>query len=350
MQEKNALISVIMPVYNIQKDVRTFKNAVRSVLQQTYRNIEFLIVNDGSTDGSEAILNKLEQDDCRIICICKENGGVESARREGLQRAKGDFVFHMDQDDLLDSAALEKMADAAHKTLADVVVGRSVHFYGIKQFAKYPSAQEKEITLSNKDFMKKYYKGFFGNSLFPVQIWNKLYRRSFLESIPEPPKTNLYNEDFNYNIHVLPEARKIVWIPNVTYFYRWGGFTCKKIEHLQEVALSCYRIEMEQIKKYDLWEFEPSTCIELLNFMNSAIYQEIQFEEDKGEKVEKVCREILSYPEVKHAISVVQEKSQYRNEHINKMLINDIEGWICCNRKKAKSERIKIVLKRLLTR
>lgn len=346
---KKALISVIMPVYNIRKSAFVFRNAIHSVLQQSYHDIELLVVNDGSTDGSEEILNKMAQNDNRIVCIFKENGGVESARREGLRRAKGDFVFHMDQDDLLDSAALEKLVNAAHTTSADVVVGNSARFYGIKQFAKYPAAKDKEIILSNKDFMKTYYKGFFGNSIFPVQIWNKLYRKSFLDSIPEPPKTNFYNEDFNYNIHVLPEAKKIVWIPDVTYFYRWGGFTCKKIENLQKVALSCYQIEMKQIEKYSLWDFEPSTCIELLNFMNSAIYQEIQFEKEGGQ-IKKACIEIMSYPEVKQALLVVKEKSKYRNAHINKMLIGDIDGWISCNTEKAKREKIKITLKRLLSR
>ena len=222
------MVSIIVPVYNIV-GMRSFKATIKSILAQSYCDFELLLVNDGSTDASADILSNIAEKDSRIKIITKENGGVESARRAGICAAKGEFIFHMDQDDLLSGDAIEKLQRAAEENQADIGVGTNVHFFALKRIAKYPKDGEERV-LSHAEFMEKYYHGFFGKSLFPVSIWNKLYRKSFLNSIEEPPRTGLYNEDFNYNIHILPEANKIVWIPDVTYYYRWGGFTCKKIK------------------------------------------------------------------------------------------------------------------------
>ena len=175
------MVSIIMPVYNIEK-MSAFKAAVKSVLKQTYHDIEFIIVNDGSTDTTEEILSNLKSKDSRIIVIVKENGGVESARRVGIHSAHGDYLFHMDQDDLLANDAIEKLVKASEMNQADVVVGSNVHFYGWKRLGKYPHNREC-IVLNQKEFIHNYYIGFFGQNIFPVQIWNKLYRKSFIDTI-----------------------------------------------------------------------------------------------------------------------------------------------------------------------
>lgn len=205
--EDRQLVSVIVPVYNIQGILRHFRKAVQSVLLQSYNRLELLLINDGSTDNTETILNDFGKKDSRIRVFHKSNGGVESARRYGLSVCKGDFVMHMDQDDLMHKRAIEKHYTMITNNNADITIAESKRFIWNKHIAKSIKYFTKSVDISNHDFMEKYYIGFFGKNLFPVNIWNKMYRKSFLESIYEPPCTGQINEDLMYNMHVFPSAK-----------------------------------------------------------------------------------------------------------------------------------------------
>ena len=95
----NPCITVIVPVYNV-KDY--LPQCIESVLQQTWRNFELLLIDDGSTDGSADICNLYAEEDLRIRCVHKENGGVSSARNRGLDEAKGEYISFLDSDDYFD--------------------------------------------------------------------------------------------------------------------------------------------------------------------------------------------------------------------------------------------------------
>lgn len=100
----NDLVSIIVPVYNANI---TIKKCIRSLKEQTYRNIEILIIDDGSTDDSMDICEKLAKDDNRIIVISKRNGGVSSARNEGLKRANGKWIVFVDSDDYINNNLIQ---------------------------------------------------------------------------------------------------------------------------------------------------------------------------------------------------------------------------------------------------
>lgn len=317
-------ISIVIPVYNISAAKRQFLKALDSVLSQTYKNLEVIIVNDGSTDGTAQILFEQSMKDSRIRVISKENGGVESARRRGIAEARGEYIFHLDQDDLLTKDALKTLHTAAVKYGADVVIGQSKHFYLIPAIGKAPKPNE-DIIMNQEQFMNQFYHGFFGQSIFPVQIWNKLYKKSFLDSIPDPPCVGKYHEDLNYNLHVLPNAECIVWLSKLTHYYRWGGFTTRPIKDLEQVALSCYRIKMNKIAEMGLQSFEYSTAVELLNYINSYFYQICKYDGPGALKVRLLP--VMNLDEVQEAMQTVQ-KGNYRNEHINYMLNHDYEELI----------------------
>ena len=211
-------ISVIIPVYNIEKKKAVFLMCLYSVLKQTFDNIEVILVNDGSTDKTSSILKKIRGKDKRIKVINKENGGVESARRKGLCYVEGEIVIHMDQDDLLRKDALEIMYNYIEESKADIAVADSVKFVWMPciNWGRHMYWVESKV-ISHEEFMNNYYKGFYGINIFPVNIWNKLYRRSFLEAYSEPPITGFYNEDLSYNLHVMPNAKKIVLIAEKLY-------------------------------------------------------------------------------------------------------------------------------------
>ena len=130
-------ISVVMPVYNIEHIRKKFLTAINSILNQTYKNIELILVNDGSKDKTQIILEDKRKKDVRIKIIEKENGGVESARREGLKYVTGEFIMHMDQDDILDKSAIEILYDEIIRKDADVVVADSIRFILFPKMKKY---------------------------------------------------------------------------------------------------------------------------------------------------------------------------------------------------------------------
>lgn len=228
MKRDREMISVIIPVYNIMKQKKHFKRAVKSVLTQKDVELQLILVNDGSRDESRKVLEKFADKDTRIKVIHKENGGVESARRRGIAESDGEYIFHMDQDDILKKNALNLLLTSIESEQSDIVVANSERTLGIIKNKTIPECMRARRTLTHSEFMKELYISFFGINKMPVNIWGKLYRKSFLENQPEPPLTGQINEDLSYNMHVFPYAKKITLLPDIIYSYRWGVYiTCR---------------------------------------------------------------------------------------------------------------------------
>lgn len=111
-------ISVIVPVYNVEDYL---EECINSILGQTYKNLEIILVDDGSTDNSSKICDIYEKKDKRIKVIHKENGGLSSARNEGLKYRTGEYISFVDSDDFIDKTMYEKLYSAIKKYDADVV-------------------------------------------------------------------------------------------------------------------------------------------------------------------------------------------------------------------------------------
>ena len=107
-RDDKPLISIIVPVYNLEQYVETF---VKSLKEQTYSNIEVVIVNDGSTDSSLDKINQYTNNDARFIIISKENQGVSLARKTGIEGSNGQYITFLDADDILMPEVIEKMVD-----------------------------------------------------------------------------------------------------------------------------------------------------------------------------------------------------------------------------------------------
>ena len=117
----DSVISVIIPIYNMEAYLA---RCLDSVINNTYRNLEIICIDDGSKDGSLEILRQYEKKDSRIVVIAKENGGVSSARNAGLDRMTGEFVVFIDPDDFVHPQFFELMLQAQQETGADYVMGR----------------------------------------------------------------------------------------------------------------------------------------------------------------------------------------------------------------------------------
>ena len=131
-------ISLIVPIYGVEKYIGKF---AESALEQTYQDIQFIFVNDGTKDRSMEILNGLIDGKYshlreRILIIDKENGGLPSARKAGLEAAEGEYILFADSDDWLEREAVEKVMSKAQETDADIVYFDIVKEYGHKKSIK----------------------------------------------------------------------------------------------------------------------------------------------------------------------------------------------------------------------
>ena len=167
-------ISVIIPVYNVEQYL---ERCVKSVINQTYKNIEIILVDDSSTDSSLEVCNKLAQKDSRIKVIHKENGGLSSARNVGLDVAKGKYITFIDSDDVPEVTWAEKLYNAAKANDADIA------FSGYDRVdldtEKVVATEMTQYGTMNKDVD--------WNDDFIVyanpSLWNKIYRRDLVKDL-----------------------------------------------------------------------------------------------------------------------------------------------------------------------
>ena len=114
----NSLVSVIVPIYNVEKYL---ERCISSILEQSYNNIEVILVDDGSNDGCPIICDKFERKDARVKVVHKPNGGLSSARNAGLEQMKGEYITFIDSDDWVEVNFVERMVEAISKSKVDVV-------------------------------------------------------------------------------------------------------------------------------------------------------------------------------------------------------------------------------------
>lgn len=209
----NDKISIIIPAYNIENEIT---RCVESILGQTYHNIEIILVNDGSTDGTLNVLQELSQRDPRIRVINKSNEGVTRARLDGVKAATGDWIGFVDGDDYVEPMMLETLLENAYQYDADishcgyqmVFPSRVDYYYNTGRVV-----QQDHIT-GLKDLL-------IGAFIEPG-LCNKLFKRDLFKKIIESNAMNLEirnNEDLLMNFYLFREAKKSVFIDRCFYHY-----------------------------------------------------------------------------------------------------------------------------------
>lgn len=211
----NGLISVIIPVYNAEKYL---KECIESVLDQTYRHFEIIIVDDGSTDKSSIIIDDYSKRDDRIHAYHKENGGVSSARNFGIDKAQGNYICFIDADDIIENIYLEALYDALQEE-ADSSVG-GFEYINVPKGKEVIVVPDKKVIkglnesiLDFLDFEKTDWQRYMVNRLFRISII-KHHNLRFREDI-------YYKEDGLFLIEYLCASNGIVgYTDNIIYLYR----------------------------------------------------------------------------------------------------------------------------------
>lgn len=201
------LISVIVPIYNIGKFV---EKCIETIANQTYKNLEIILVDDGSTDKSGKICDKWKEKDNRIKVIHKKNEGVSIARNTGIKEANGAYFFFVDGDDYIDLDIIENLYRSLKENNTQIAISGHYH----------TTYSEKVKLYSNQNFvsepeetMKRLLRF---DDIYPV-IWGKLYKREIFEQIEFPP--GKINEDAAVVYLLLDRAEKVSHIDKAGYYY-----------------------------------------------------------------------------------------------------------------------------------
>lgn len=207
--DKVCIVSIIIPVYN----VKTYLNeCVESCIMQSYDNIEILLVDDGSTDGSGKLCDELSLSNKRIKCIHKENGGLSDARNCGIEHSLGDYIMFVDSDDVISDSIVEELLGLIIENQADVSVCGIAHFVDGNKPNFVNSSQVE--TMLNEDTLID----FLYQKKISTSSCAKLYRRDLLKEIRFIKGQRF--EDNPFLFKVFNESSKVVFSNSLKYGYR----------------------------------------------------------------------------------------------------------------------------------
>lgn len=216
------LISVIVPVYNIESEY--LERCIRSICNQTYKNLEIILVDDGSNDGSGIICDKFAMEDSRIRVFHKENGGSSSARNLGIKEAKGEYIGFIDSDDYIESDMYELLAGAVEKYNAPMAqISRDEIDETGMRMPDICIPPKEELRITSEDMMRELLMH-RGDCSYCTRITHKAL---FVDR--EFPVGKL-NEDFYLLTHMLTDITHLVILPKQCYhvFYRMNSNSRKK--------------------------------------------------------------------------------------------------------------------------
>ena len=234
-------VSVIMPVYNVEKYVR---ESIESVLSQDYREFELIIINDGATDGSGRICNEYLHD-ARVKYYVKANGGLSSARNEGLKYITGDYVTFIDSDDCFAPGYISTLVRLKEETSADLAVA-SYHCFTELSNAD-PSISRKIKMFDGKHYVR----AMFGPQMIGAYAWGKLFDSSAFRGRAFP-EGRLY-EDILTTPYIIYDMKKIAYSCSELYLYRQreGSILQKYTPSRSDELYAISRIVDYGIKKHD---------------------------------------------------------------------------------------------------
>ncbi|MCH4154671.1 MAG: glycosyltransferase [Muribaculaceae bacterium] len=223
------MISVIIPVYNCKRHIAS---CVNSVIAQTYKDFEIILIDDASTDGTTDTCQQIaNRHSCINYIRNPKNKGLYANRLLGISLANGEYITFIDSDDSIHSRSLASLLEAIERAKADIAQMNLSHFLSISGLRFYRSHVENVLPqiIEGKDIRNNYIQSFLGNDhLIPVNVCGKLYKTSLLKSFLWEAYPEMWGEDRFFNLQVFHHVQRLAITPLCGYFYRWGGMTSSK--------------------------------------------------------------------------------------------------------------------------
>ena len=289
------LVSVIVPIYKVEKYL---DNCVKSILNQTYKKLEIILVDDGSPDSCPELCDKFAEADKRIKVIHKNNGGLSDARNAGIDMATGDYITFVDSDDFLLEDMIETLYCLSEKYKADFVMCKKMDCGDDDTISTIvpPSDSSNIKVFEGCEKMAAYLK----TNQIETTAWKKLYRRYLLDDI-RFPKGKIHEDAFT-TYKLVDIAKRIVVTQKVGYVYRNNpqsimnnGFSLKRLHSIEA--------KQEQLKfieeRYpELRQFACAEVIYACNFCLKEMVKKSFLEKNIEEMIQvlyrKYCRQYLT--------------------------------------------------------
>lgn len=294
---KQPLISVIVPIYNVEDYL---PRCIESILQQVYKNLEIILIDDGSTDYSGKICDEYEKKDERIKVIHKSNGGLSDARNVGLDRMRGVYVTCIDSDDFVSPFYISNLWGALNNSKSDIASSWFIEYYAGDSM---PSAEE--LNLEKIEILSKeeYFKRLLYQDGVEISAWGKLYQSNLFYGV-RYPVGKLY-EDISTTYLLVEKAQKIAVIPNVDYCYfqrknsiAQANFSVRKMDAINNMHILGSFIKEKHPKLKDAFDCRYfSTVCNILFQINGK-----EFKKQKNElwnEVKKYRFKVLRNPDAR---------------------------------------------------
>lgn len=268
----NPLISVIVPIYNVEKYLA---RCVDSIVNQTYKNLEIILVDDGSPDRCPQMCDDYAEKDSRIKVVHKKNGGLSDARNAGMAVATGKYISFIDSDDYVSDDFFECLLDVMNKENSDIAECSVVKFYEDNRFDEF-SDDLSVKTYDTQDAMS----ALIAENPFHQHVWNKLYKTELVKDIPYA--VGKLNEDEFWTYQVFGRANKVSKLNKTMYYYfqrnssiMGVGYNIRRLDALEGKANRQKYIEnnfpdLSMQAKIDLYGSCMFAYQSVLKFMSGA--------------------------------------------------------------------------------
>ena len=298
-------LSIIVPIYNAE---RYLNECIESIINQTFDDFELILVNDGSKDNSLSICSRWKKKDKRIKVIDKKNGGVSSARNEGIKIACGEYLGFVDSDDYIDECMYEKLVKLVESVNADIGICKRV-IPGKKQNYGHDYPIQESFTFKNNNGN---WKTMFYQGDIETFVTNKLFKASFLkESKVEFKEYSLF-EDRLYLIQLYLYNPKMIYVDEELYYYRpvkgssVHRYCAKRFLIIKEI----YKHELELNTKY-----ENEKYLQVINkcFAESVlncIIQEKKRKKNQQKEMLEIFRKSEEFQDIYFKIDTLNLKSK----------------------------------------
>lgn len=277
MKEK-PLVTIVVPMYNVEKYI---EKCLNSLINQTYKNIEIIIINDGSKDNSLSIAEKKAKGDSRIKIISQPNQGLSAARNAGIDNASGSYICFVDSDDFVHQDYVKLLLECILKNEADI---SACGFFYIDEEGNKWKRKEKENKLYNNEEALKDI--FSKEQNTEIMTWNKLYKIQLFRDNKIYFPIGRYHEDNFTTYKLYYYAKKIVMISNELYYYlqRNNSIMGQKFNKKRLDIIDAIEETKNFFKDKELDLYEEIQCYEILtkiNILNNMIRDKYKEKEKK---------------------------------------------------------------------
>ena len=238
-----ALVSIVVPVFNVEKYL---SSCIESILRQTLRDFELILVNDGSTDGCGEICEQYTRQDCRVRVIHKTNGGLADARNAGIKAASAQWIAFIDSDDVINPFMFEIMINAGNRFNTPIVCCRFHHFKDDCDILNEMTNSSSDVACNPRILQGMSMFEWYLQSSGADSACNKIYRRDLFEGISFP--VGKINEDSFTTYKLLDKAQQICILQNQFYYYRnrpnsimRSNFSVRRLDAVEAISeLYCF--------------------------------------------------------------------------------------------------------------